>query len=95
LGFRPGAPFDLTGAPAPVRDALEAAPATAFAQIKSHLARADALVNNWQMVSSPICTYGTDYLKRALIAFMGLGANPSRRRRLSDRDGRWTRATVR
>jgi hypothetical protein len=28
------------------------------------------------MVSSPIGTYGTDYLKRALIANMGLGANP-------------------
>jgi len=27
------------------------------------------------LIANPVGTYGTDYLKRALIAFMGLGAN--------------------
>jgi hypothetical protein len=76
VGFRPGAPFDLSDAPRRVRDAIESAPAAAFAAIKASLPRSGLLVNQWQMVSSPIGTYGTDYLKRALIALMGLGANP-------------------
>ena len=76
LGFRPGEPFDLTDAPRRVREALDAAPAAALAAITASLPRSGLLVNHWQMVSSPIGTYGTDYLKRALIARMGLGANP-------------------
>jgi hypothetical protein len=76
LGFRPGQPFDLADAPRRLRDAVDNAPAAALAAIKAALPRSGLLVNNWQMVSSPIGTYGTDYLKRALIANMGLGANP-------------------
>jgi hypothetical protein len=76
LGFRPGEPFDLTDAPRRLRDAVDNAPAAALEAIKAALPRSGLLVNNWQMVSSPIGTYGTDYLKRALIANMGLGANP-------------------
>lgn len=76
LGFHPGAPFDLSDAPEAVRDAIAAAPAAAAAQITASMPRSGILVNNWQMVSSPVGTYGTDYLKRAPIALMGLGANP-------------------
>jgi hypothetical protein len=75
LGFRPGTPFDLADAPPEVREAVEAAPASAMAQIQASVPRAGAQVNHWQMAYSPIGTYGTDYLKRALIALMGLGAN--------------------
>lgn len=76
VGFRPGEAFDLSDAPRKVRDAIENAPAAAMAAIKGSLPRSGLLVNQWQMVASPIGTYGTDYLKRALIAHMGLGANP-------------------
>ncbi len=76
LGFQPGMPFDLAGAPYGVQEAVEAAPASAWAQIKASIPRAGALVNQWQMISPPVGVYGTDYLKRALVAFMGLGANP-------------------
>jgi hypothetical protein len=76
LGFRPGTPFDLADASQAVRDAVEAAPAAASAQVAASIPRAGALINHWQMVNSPIGTYGTDYLKRALIAQLGLGANP-------------------
>jgi len=76
LGFRPGEQFDLTDAPRRLREAVDNAPSAALAAINAALPRSGLLVNHWQMVSSPIGTYGTDYLKRALIAQMGLGANP-------------------
>jgi len=76
LGFRPGQPFDLSDAPRRVREAVDAAPTAGLAAIAAALPRSGQLVNHWQMVSEPIGTYGTDYLKRALIANMGLGANP-------------------
>src|SRR5262249_39691375 len=43
-------------------------------KIRDHATRAARIMNGWVMMTSPIGTYGTDYLKRALIAFMGLGA---------------------
>ncbi len=76
LGFRPGEQFDLADAPRRLREAVDNAPSAALAAINAALPRSGLLVNHWQMVSSPIGTYGTDYLKRALIAQMGLGANP-------------------
>jgi hypothetical protein len=76
LGFRPGEQFDLADAPRRLREAVDNAPSAALAAINAALPRSGLLVNQWQMVSSPIGTYGTDYLKRALIAQMGLGANP-------------------
>lgn len=47
-----------------------------FAQrkIRDHAARGARIVNGWSMYSTPIGTYGTDYLKRALMAYMALGA---------------------
>ena len=76
LGFRPGARFDISDVSPEIREAVERAPAAAMAQIQASVPRAGALVNHWQLVNSPVGTYGTDYLKRALIALMGLGANP-------------------
>ena len=32
-------------------------------------------MNGWRMVADPIGTYGTAYLRRAVIAYSGLGAN--------------------
>ena len=76
LGFRPGEPFAVADAQRRVREAVDAAPEAAMAAIEASLPRSGLLVNGWQLVMSPIGTYGTDYLKRALIAQMGLGANP-------------------
>jgi len=58
-----------------IRAALAAAPAAAMARIADFLPRADRHVNGWMLSGNPIGTYGTAYLKRALIARMGLGAN--------------------
>jgi hypothetical protein len=75
LGLVPGRPFDAAAMSPVARAALEAAPAAAFAKIKDYFASAAQRVNGWSMISSPVGTYGTDYVKRAMIAYMGLGAN--------------------
>ncbi len=34
------------------------------------------LVNGWQVITDTIGVYGNYYMKRAIIAMVGLGANP-------------------
>ena len=75
LGLVPGQGFDAAKAPPVVRAALAAAPAKGQAKVAAYAKRASAVVNGWSMILNPVGTYGTDYLKRALIAMMGLGAN--------------------
>lgn len=75
LGLEPGKPFDFKNAPQPVREAMMKAPALAQKKIVAGLKSAGTKVNNWLMIMQPIGTYGTDYLRRAQIAFGGLGAN--------------------
>ncbi len=75
IGIVPGKPFDLAQASPEVRAALEAAPAAALPKIKGHGKNASKIVNGWSMMGNPIGTYATDYLKRAYVAYAGLGAN--------------------
>lgn len=77
LGLEPGRPFDLAKASPQARQALEKAPAAAQQQIAAQLPRAGTRLGNWQMITPPVGTYGTDYIRRAVIAFAGLGANVS------------------
>ncbi|NUP14462.1 MAG: DUF1254 domain-containing protein [Polyangiaceae bacterium] len=74
-GIAAGEPFDIAKASPALRGALGKAPALGQAKIKEYQKRADVVVNGWAMVGTPVGTYGTDYLKRAMIALMGLGAN--------------------
>ncbi|HUO87732.1 MAG TPA: DUF1254 domain-containing protein [Rhizomicrobium sp.] len=75
LGLQPGRPFDL-GATGPVaQNALEAAPRGALRRIAETMHASARRVNGWDMPTSPVGTYGTDYLRRASVAFHGLGAN--------------------
>jgi hypothetical protein len=75
LGIVPGESFDLSKASPETKSALEAAPAAGMAKIKAYAPHASVLINNWGMIMNPVGTYGTDYLKRAFIAYFGLGAN--------------------
>lgn len=75
LGLAPGRKLDIARLAPVARSALENAPATALRRIAGYVEHASTVLDGWQMVRSPIGTYGTDYLKRALIAMMGLGAN--------------------
>lgn len=75
LGLVPGRAFDLTKAAPEAKAALEAAPHAAMAKIAAFAPHAADMVDGWGMMGSPIGTYGTDYLKRAYVAYFGLGAN--------------------
>jgi len=74
LGVVPGHAFDLAGDPE-LRAAADDAPEVAQARIRDAGRRGGTVVNGWMMYLSPIGTYGTDYLRRAMTAAMGLGAN--------------------
>jgi hypothetical protein len=58
-----------------VRRELEAAPAAGLAQMKAKLPTLARVVNGWQMNTDTMGVYGTYYLKRAIVAMVGLGAN--------------------
>jgi hypothetical protein len=75
IGVVPGQPFDLAKSTPEVRAALEAAPMAGTGQILAAIPRIGSLVNGWRMLAEPIGTYGTAYLRRAAIAYTGLGAN--------------------
>jgi hypothetical protein len=75
LGLVAGRTFDPTRAPREVKSALDAAPGTALPKIKDVARFSDVRVNGWSMMTNPVGTYGTAYLRRAAIAFGGLGAN--------------------
>jgi hypothetical protein len=75
IGLEPGQPFDAAKLRPAVKQALEKAVAEGQRKIKGHLLRATQSVNGWFLISNPVGTYGTDYLKRALIAYLALAAN--------------------
>lgn len=75
IGLRPGRTLDWPMLPIHVKAALLAAPEAALPYIQGSVAHTSRFVNGWVMLGTPIGTYGTDYLKRAGIAYYGLGAN--------------------
>ncbi len=75
IGLVPGRPFDIARISPGARVALEAARKSAAPKILAALQRLGNPVNGWRSIPNPIGTYGTDYLRRATIAFASLGAN--------------------
>jgi hypothetical protein len=75
IGLVPGQPFALPSAPAAVRAGLERAVAETLPAIRAKSASLAPVVNGWQMNVSTMGVYGNDYLKRAVVALVGLGAN--------------------
>jgi hypothetical protein len=57
------------------RQALEAAPAAGLASMRAKLPTLAREVNGWEMNTDTMGVYGSYYLKRAIIAMVGLGAN--------------------
>lgn len=74
IGIVPGKPFVSSALGAETASALASVPKTAFGQIMAHFADAGVLKNGWQ-ISTNAGVYGTDYIQRALITAIGLGAN--------------------
>lgn len=73
IGLEPGKRFDFAIVPARVQKALEEAVPIAQRTTAVGVEKLGATVNGWTM-KTPLGTYGT-YLRRAQIAYRGLGAN--------------------
>lgn len=74
IGLIPGRDFDFAKLESPVVAAVNSAPKPAIERIMGHFKDAGRLENGWTF-STRTGTYGTDYLQRAFITAIGLGAN--------------------
>jgi hypothetical protein len=75
LGIEPGKSFDIGKADPAVRKALELAPVAAHKLMEWKVATLARVVNHWSMNTDTMGVYGNYYLKRAMVAQIGLGAN--------------------
>jgi hypothetical protein len=75
IGIVPGHSFDIAKVSPAVRTALEAAPAAAQKLMEWKVPTLARVVNHWSMNTDTMGVYGNYYLKRAIVAQVGLGAN--------------------
>jgi hypothetical protein len=75
LGLVPGTEFDLAGLPPVARQALEQAVPSTQRRVTARQKKLAATRNGWQLATEGIGVYGVDYLRRATIGLIGLGAN--------------------
>jgi hypothetical protein len=73
IGLVPGQPFDLNDLDPTVAKAVQAVPKPAFEKIMAAF-KSMRPVNGW-MYATTVGVYGTEYLTRALVTAIGLGAN--------------------
>lgn len=74
IGLSPGKDFDISKISSSVAKGLEKAPKAALEKIQSQFDKAGTSVNGWEIFTNT-GVYGTDYLNRAIITMLGLGAN--------------------
>jgi hypothetical protein len=74
IGIVPGQPFDLTKLSPAAQQALKAVPKAAVGKIMGYFKDAGKVENGW-IFTTKTGIYGTDYIDRALITAVGLGAN--------------------
>ena len=75
IGIEAGKSFEFKMADAVVRHALERAAPAALQAIREKIPTVARVVNGWQMNTDTVGVYGNYYLKRAIVALLGLGAN--------------------
>lgn len=75
IGILRGRSLDTSKLDPTVRGAISEAPALAQKQMAEKLPTLARVVNYWQMNTDTMGVYGNYYLKRALVAQVGLGAN--------------------
>ncbi len=75
IGMEPGKSFDFGKAEGAVKSALERAAPDALKAMRVKIPTIASVVNGWQMNTDTMGVYGTFYLKRAIVALVGLGAN--------------------
>jgi hypothetical protein len=75
LGVIPGQSFDLSKAAPVIQEALRKAPAAAQQLMAWKIPTLARVSNGWSMNTDTMGVYGNYYLKRAIVAQIGLGAN--------------------
>ena len=75
IGIKPGQSFDIGSLPPDIRAAVEKGSADGFKQMVDALPGLARITNGWQMNTTTMGVYGNYYLKRAIVAQVGLGAN--------------------
>ena len=75
LGVVPGEAFDASKLGDEGAKALAEVPKTAFEKIMGHFKNAGTNVNGWHVHRPKTGIYGTNYLQRAFVTAIGLGAN--------------------
>ena len=75
IGIEPGKSFDMAKVDAVVKRALDRAAPDALKGMQAKIPTLARVVSNWQMNTDTMGVYGNYYLKRAVVALVGLGAN--------------------
>jgi hypothetical protein len=75
IGLRAGQTFDYNALDTSAREAIDLAPAEARKLMQTTLPRIAKVVNGWLINTDSIGVYGNFYVKRAIVAMVGLGAN--------------------
>jgi hypothetical protein len=75
IGFERGKSFELDKANPAIRKALQGAPEDAQQLMAWKIPTLARVVNGWSMNTDTMGVYGNYYLKRAIVAQLGLGAN--------------------
>ena len=74
IGIEPCKPFDMDRFDPATQAALKDVPQTALKKIEANRASLGEMVNGW-VITKGLGVYGTDYLKRAVVAAFGWPAN--------------------
>ena len=75
IGIEPGKSFDISKVYPAVKQALENAPAAGQSLMAWKVPTIARVANYWSMNTDTMGVYGNYYLKRAIVAQLGLGAN--------------------
>jgi hypothetical protein len=75
IGIEPGKSFDLDKLSSVIRSGLQSAPEEALKLMAWKVPTLASVTNGWSMNTDTMGVYGNYYLKRAIIAQVGLGAN--------------------
>jgi hypothetical protein len=75
IGIEPGKSFDLDKTDPAIRNALASAPEDAQQLMAWKIPTLARVANGWSMNTDTMGVYGNYYLKRAIVAQVGLGAN--------------------
>lgn len=76
MGLEPGKSLDFDGLEPEIQQAMVEGAKAALEEMKSYIAKRSSPRNGWAVHPGEIGVYGNDYLGRAVVAMIGLGANP-------------------